>query len=41
MLIGGDDISNEVITLGACRVDVCLHSHSFPLSSDWRNMRAQ
>ena len=41
MLIGGDDISNEVITLGACRVDVCLHSLSFPLSSDWRNMRAQ
>ena len=41
MLIGGDDISNEVITLGACRVGVCLHSLSFPLSSDWRNMRAQ
>ena len=36
MLIGGDDISNEVITLGACRIDVSLHSHSFPLSSDWR-----
>ena len=35
MLIGGDDISNEVITLGACRIDVCLNSHSFQLSSDW------
>ena len=40
MLIGGDDISNEVITLGACRVDVCLHSHSFPLSSDWRKYKS-
>ena len=35
MLIGGDDISNDVITLGGCFhvfFSVCLHSHSFPLS---------
>ena len=31
-LTGGDDISNDVITL-----DTCLHSHSFPLLTDWRN----
>ena len=31
-LTGGDDISNDVITL-----DTCLHSHSFPLHTDWRN----
>ena len=31
MLIGGDDISNDVITLGTC-----LHSRSFPLRADWR-----
>ena len=40
MLIGGEDISDEVITLGRCRVDVCLHSHSFPLSSDWRKYKS-
>ena len=39
MLIGGDDISNDVITLGACFhmfFNVCLHSRSFPLCADWR-----
>ena len=39
MLIGGDDISNDFITLGACFhvfFSVCLHSCSFPLSADWR-----
>ena len=39
MLIGGDDISNDVITLGACFhvfFNVCLHSRSFPLRADWR-----
>ena len=33
MLIGGDDISNDVITLGACFqvfFKVCLYSRSFP-----------
>ena len=35
MLIGGDDFSNDVITLGACFVCVCLHSRSFPLCTDW------
>ena len=39
MLIEGDDISNDVITLGACFhvfFNVCLHSRSFPLRTDWR-----
>ena len=36
MLIGGDCISNEVITLGTCFSGVCLHSQSFPLCADWR-----
>ena len=39
MLIGGDDISNDVITLGACLhvfFNVCLHSRSFPLRVDLR-----
>ena len=36
MLIAGDDISYEVITLGTCFFNVCLHSHSFPLHADWR-----
>ena len=31
MLIGGDDISDDIITLGTC-----LHSRSFPLLADWR-----
>ena len=38
LLIGGDDISNDVITLGACPhlfFNVCLHSRSFPLRADW------
>ena len=44
MLIGGDDISNDVITLGACFLvffNVCLHLRSFPLCADWRNLAAQ
>ena len=44
MLIGGDDISNDVITLGACFLvffNVCLHLRSFPLCTDWRNLAAQ
>ena len=39
MLIGGDDISNDVITFGACFLvffNVCLHLRSFPLCADWR-----
>ena len=39
MLIGGDDISNGVVTLGTCfQVDfnVCLYSLSFPLRADLR-----
>ena len=37
MLIGGDDISNDVIPLiGVCRVNVCLPSHSFPPRPNWR-----
>ena len=35
MLIGGDDISNDVITL-ARAFNVCLHLRSFPLCADWR-----
>ena len=31
MLIGGDDIGNDVIILGTC-----LHSRSFPFHTDWR-----
>ena len=37
MLIGGDDISNDAITIGACFhvfFNVCLHSRSFPLRAD-------
>ena len=36
MLIVGDDISNDVITLNwhLC-FNVCLHSRSFPLRVDW------
>ena len=34
MLIGGDDISNDVITLARV-FNVCLHSRSFPLCADW------
>ena len=36
MLIGGDDISNDVITLGTCFSMFVLHSRSFPLHADWR-----
>ena len=39
MLIGGDDISNDVIALGLCShvfFNVCFHSPSFPLCSDWQ-----
>ena len=36
MLIGGDDISNDVITLSTCCVNVCLHSRSFPLRANWK-----
>ena len=39
MLIGGDDISNGIITLGACVhvfFNVFLHSRSFPPRADWR-----
>ena len=35
MLIGGDDISNDVITLARV-FNVCLHLRSFPLCADWR-----
>ena len=38
MLIGGDAISNDVFTLGACFhvfFNVCLHSRSCPLRADW------
>ena len=41
MLIGGDDISDDVITLGACfhvPLNVCLHSRSFPIRADWRKL---
>ena len=39
MLIDGDDLSNDVVTLGFWfRVffSVCLRSRSFPLRPDWR-----
>ena len=39
-LIGGDDISNDVITL-ACVFNVCLHSCSFLLCAYWQNLTAQ
>ena len=38
-LIGGDGISYDVFTLGPCFhvfCNVCLHSRSFPLHTDWR-----
>ena len=35
MLIGQDDISNDIITLGTCFSIFCFHSHSFPLHADW------
>ena len=39
ILIGWDDISNDVITLGVCFhvfSNACLHSPSFPLRANWR-----
>ena len=39
MLIGRDDISNDIITLGTCFhafFNVCLHSCWFPLCAHWR-----
>ena len=36
MLIGVDDTTNNVTTLGTFFFNVCLHSHSFPLCADWR-----
>ena len=39
MLIGGDDISNDVITIGAyfhVFFSVCLRSRSSPLRANWR-----
>ena len=35
MLIDGDDISNDVITLWHVFFSVCSHSRSFPLCADW------
>ena len=36
MLIGGDDISNDVITLSTGFSMFFLHSRSIPLRADWR-----
>ena len=36
MLIRGDDISNDVSSIFHLFFNVCLHSRSFPLRSDWR-----
>ena len=36
MLIGGNDISNDVITPWHVFFNVRLHSHSFQLRADWR-----
>ena len=36
MLIGGDDISYDVITPWYVFFNVCLHSRSIPLLADWR-----
>ena len=39
MLICGDDISNDVVTLGFCFhvfFNVCLHSRLFALCPDWQ-----
>ena len=35
MLVGEDDIGNDVITLGTYFSTFVLHSRSFPLSADW------
>ena len=36
MLIGGDDVSYDVITPWHVFFNVCLHSRSFPLLAGWR-----
>ena len=36
MLIRGDDISKDVSSIFHMFFNVCLHSRSFPLHSDWR-----
>ena len=39
LIVRGDDISNDVTTLGAyyyVLFNVCVHSGSFPLRADWR-----
>ena len=37
MLIGRDDISNDVITLGTCfSMFVYIRTHAFPLFADWQ-----
>ena len=39
LIVRGDDISNDVITLGAYYYvffNVCVHSRSLPLRADWR-----
>ena len=36
ILIGGDDISYDVITPWHVFFNICLHSRSFPLLADWR-----
>ena len=44
MLIGGDDICNDVITLGACFhvfFNVCLHSTRFHIALFGGNLTAQ
>ena len=40
MLIGGGDISNTSLPL-AHFFNVCSHSRSFPLRTDWRSLTAQ
>ena len=35
-LIGRDEISNDIITLGTSYLNVCLNLHSFQLHADWR-----
>ena len=36
MLIGGDDISNDVVTPWQMLFNVCLYLPSFPFRHDWR-----
>ena len=35
MLVGGDDIRNDVSSIFHMVFNVCLHSHLFPLCADW------